>query len=96
MTVRLILLILSFGVAMTGIFYANRTTYAMIEEINQKRPNDRQVSYFWFTPGQKRKIYDEYRQLYPEDKLGKMRRRAYAAIVIGLATSAACLMLRFQ
>jgi hypothetical protein len=96
MTVRLILLILSFGVAMTGIFYANRTTYAMIEEINRKRPKDRQVSYFWFSTAQKRKIYEEYRQLYREDKLGKRRRRAYAAIVIGLAASAMCLLLRFQ
>ena len=96
MTIRLILWILSFLVAMTGIFYANRTTYAMIDEINRKRPTDRQVSYFWFSPAQKRKIYDEYRSLDPEDKLGKRRRQAYAAIVIGFAASAICLMLRFQ
>jgi len=95
MTVRWILWILSFGIAMAGIFYANRMTYAMIDEINRKRPKDRQVSYFRFSTAQKRKIYDEYRQLNPEDKLGKRRRRAYAATVIGLAASALCLMLRF-
>jgi hypothetical protein len=80
---------------MTGIFYANRMTYAMITEINRQQPKDRQVSYFWFSKAQKSKLYQEYRQLYPEDKLGKRRRRAYAATVIGLVASAMCLMLRF-
>jgi hypothetical protein len=96
MNIRLLLWILSFFVAMTGIFYANRMTYAMIAEINRQRPKDRQVSYFWFSAVQKKDIYDEYRRLYPEDRLGRRRRIAYAAIYIGLAASAMCFMLRFQ
>jgi hypothetical protein len=81
---------------MTGIFYANRLTYAMIAEINRQRPKDRQISYFGFSAARKRQIYGEYRQLYPGDTLGKRRRLAYAAVILGLAASAMCLMLRFQ
>ena len=96
MSARLILGIISFCIAMTGIFFGNLLTYAMIGEINRKRPNNRQISYFWFGAAKMMNIYDEYRRFYPEGKLGKRRRLAYITMFIGMAVTAGCLFLRFQ
>jgi hypothetical protein len=96
MTARLIIGFLAFSVAMSGCYMANMLTYAMIGEINRRRPDDRQISYFWFTPVKMIDILDEYRDNYPEGKLRSHRRLAIITMFAGLAVTAGCMMLRFK
>jgi hypothetical protein len=70
-------------------------TYAMIGEINRKRSEDRQISYFWFTAVKMNDISSEYRDYYPLGKLRRYRNFATATMFVGMAVAAGSLILRF-
>jgi hypothetical protein len=97
MTVRLILGIASFCIAMAGCLVGNLAYYSMIDEINKTRPRDKELSSFGFAA--RLNFFDhlnEYRTLYPSGRLRLKFRIALATMFAGLAATAACLMLRFN
>jgi len=77
---RVITIVISFGVAMTGLFLANMFVTVMIGEINRKRQEGDLVSYFGFTLPKMLKIFGEYRSSYP-----KGNAHIYAWVSFGLA-----------
>jgi len=82
---------------MVGLFFANRSYYSMIEAINERRPQNKQVEYFGFTSRLSSFDYmNEFRTLYPQSKLIRRRRIATIAMFAGLAATMFCLMLRFE
>jgi hypothetical protein len=54
-----------FLIAISCVISANFVLFAMIGEINRKLPDDQRISYFWFHPAKYRRIYNEYRRLFP-------------------------------
>jgi len=90
MSGRVIIGIVAFGVAGTGVFLGNMLTMIMIGEINRKRQEGDLGSYFGFTPQKSRMIFREYRRLYPKGKLHIYSYLALAAVVAGMGTVAVC------
>jgi hypothetical protein len=90
MSARVIIGIVAFCVAGTGVFLGNMLTMIMIAEINRKRQEGDLVSYFGFTPQKSRMIFREYRRLYPNGKLHIYSYLALAAVVSGMITVAVC------
>jgi hypothetical protein len=90
MSPRLIIGIVSFCVAMTGVFMANLFLYIMIGEINRKRRDGDLVSYFGFTLPKTLRIHDEYHRLYPGGRLHIYSWVAFALAMLGLASVALC------
>jgi hypothetical protein len=92
MSTRVITSVVSFCIAMTGLFLANMFLTMMIGEINRKRQEGNQVSYFGFTFPKMLRIFGEYRRLYPERHLLHIYAlAAFTLAVIGLASVAVCL-----
>jgi hypothetical protein len=73
-----------------GVFLGNKLTAIMIREVNRKRPEGDQLSYFAFTPQKSRMIVREYRRLYPDGNLHTYSYLALAAVVAGMITAAVC------
>ena len=82
MKVWLVIGIIAFGVAMTGVISANIFMTLMIGEINRKREDGKQISYIGFTPGKTLEIFGEYRRLYPNGKLHIYSRGMFAIGVL--------------
>ncbi len=83
--------IISFCVAMTGLFLANMYLTMMIGEINRKRQDGSLVSYFGFTFPKMLRIFGEYRFSYPDGRLHIYALTAFALAIIGLVTVAVCI-----
>lgn len=62
---RLVAGIVFFCVALTGMILANLFIVMMIGEINRKRSDADQISYFGYAFGKGRRIFREYHALYP-------------------------------
>jgi hypothetical protein len=90
MTVRVMVGVSAFCVAISGVFLGNMLTMIMIGEINRKRPEGELLSYFGFTPGKSRLIFREYRRLYPDGKLHIYSYLACGAVIAGMLTVAVC------
>jgi hypothetical protein len=75
----------------SGGFLANMFLMMMIAEINRKRPENDLVSYFGFTFFKMRRIFREYRRLYPGGKLHIYSRMSFAVSVISAFTVFVCL-----
>ena len=90
MSVRTIVGIVAFCIAMTGVVAGNLFITAMIGEINRKRSGRDLVSYFGFTPLKVQQILDEYRASYPSGRLHLLVAGAIALTVIGLVVAAVC------
>jgi hypothetical protein len=91
MSVRAITGIISFCVALTGLFLANMLLTMMIGEINRKRQGGSLVSYFGFTFPKMLRIFGEYRSSYPKGNLHIYALTAFAFAMIGLISVAVCL-----
>ena len=91
MTVRVIIGIISFCVAMTGVLLGNMFIAMMIGEINRKRGDVNQVSYFGFTLPKMLRIFAEYRRSYPEGNIHIYVLVAFALVAIGTIGVAVCL-----
>lgn len=90
MSGRVIIGILAFCIAGTGVLLGNMLTMIMIGEINRKMGEGNLVSYFWFTPQKSRMIVREYRRLYPDGKLHIYSYLAIVAVIAGMITVAVC------
>ena len=91
MSTRVIIGIIFFCVAMTGIFLGNIFTMMMIGEINRKRQEGNLISYFGFTPLKSVQILREYRSSYPDGKLHIYSLAAVALMIIGMIGVAVCI-----
>ena len=80
MNLWLVIGIIAFCAALSGVFLANMFVIMMIGEINRKREDGKLISYFGFTPPKTMRIFAEYRRLYPNGKL-----HIYALAVFALA-----------
>ena len=76
----LVIGIIAFCLALSGVISANMFVIMMIGEINRKREDGKLISYFGFTPPKTMRIFAEYRRLYPDGKL-----HIYALAVFALA-----------
>ena len=91
MSIRLVLGLISFCFALTGIFLANIFLTMMIGEINRKRNDTDLVSYFGFGFSKMRRIFVEYRLAYPQGLKDTYALTAFAVGMAGLVGVAACL-----
>jgi hypothetical protein len=91
MSTRAIIGIISFCLAMTGLFLANMLLTMMIGEINRKRQDGNLVSYFGFTFPKMAQIFGEYRRSYPNESLHIYALIAFVLALIGLVVAAVCL-----
>lgn len=71
-----------FCVYMTGIFLGNVFLLMMIGEVNRKRPDGNQISYFGFHLFKIARIFSEYRGSHPEGKI-----HIYTSISVAAAFS---------
>lgn len=91
MSVREITGIISFCIAMTGLFVANMLLMMMIGEINRKRDEGKLVSYFGFTFPKMLQIFHEYHSSYPSGSLHIYALISFACAMIGLIVVGICL-----
>ena len=91
MSARVITGIISFCLAMTGLFSANMFLTMMIGEINRKRQDGNLISYFGFTFPKTLRIFSEYRHSYPSGWLHIYALAAFSLTIIGLISVAVCL-----
>ena len=82
MSARVLTGIILFCVSMTGVFLGNLFLFMMIGEVNRKRPDGDQVSYFGHHYFKTKRIFGEYRKLYPEGTI-----HVYMLISIAVAFS---------
>jgi hypothetical protein len=90
MSVRIIVGIVFYGLAMIAIFGANMITRAMIGAINRKRQDHNLMSYFWFTPSKTLQIYREYRTSYPNGRLHIYEFALAIVALVSMITMAVC------
>ena len=91
MSTRLLVGIAFFSTAMTGCFLGNTFQLMMIGEVNRKKPEDQQISYFWFDTSKIVRIFKEYRAFYPEGKLHLAALSCIALGGVGMTGVAVCL-----
>lgn len=89
MSARAVFGIVSFCLAMTGVFLANMTTIMMIGEINRKRKEGEQLSYFG-SSFRLTAILAEYHRHYPDGNLGVIEKAAMALAFLGMLSAAVC------
>ena len=89
MNTKVVIGLVSFCVAITGLILANMLLMMMIGEINRKRQDGSLVSYVGFTFSKMRRIFDEYRSSYPTGNKHIYARLAFALAVAGLIGVAA-------
>ena len=80
--------IVSFCLAMTGIFLGNMFQTMMIGEINRKRQDGNLISYVGYSFPKITRIFQEYRLLYPTGKLRIYALAAIALAIIGMIGAA--------
>ncbi|NUS46283.1 MAG: hypothetical protein HOQ15_01685 [Gemmatimonadaceae bacterium] len=90
-TERTIAGIVALSVGVTGLVLANILLSMMIGEINRRRLDDDQVSYFGFTFPKMQRIFAEYRSSYPSGRLNLYALLAFAVAVAGLVITAVCI-----
>lgn len=88
---RFVIGVVSFGLALTGMFLGNMFLVMMIGEINRKRQDGNLVSYFGFTPSKMWQIFGEYRSSYPKGKAHIYFLVSLALAMAGLVSVAVCL-----
>ena len=88
MSTRAITGIISFCVAMTGIFLGNLVQTMMIGEINRKRQDGNLVSHLGYTFPKIVRIFRGYRQSYPDGHLHIYAFAAVAFAIIGMIGAA--------
>jgi len=88
MSTRAIAGIISFCLAMTGIFLGNLVQTMMIGEINRKRQDGNLVSYLGYTFPKIVRIFHEYRETYPNGHLHIYAFVAIAFAIIGMIGAA--------
>lgn len=96
MTIRLIIGVLAFVIAMTGCAVGNFTVNAMIEELDKNWPDDRPKYWTGFSFGCLFDILLDYQAYCP---LGRLRRRFRVAQCVafgGMALTVACMLIRFK
>jgi hypothetical protein len=91
MSTRVIIGIISFCVALSGLFLANMFLTIMIGEINRKRQDGNLVSYFGFTLPKMLRVFGEYRSSYPNGNMHFYALAAFACAIVGLISVAVCL-----
>lgn len=84
MNLWLVIGIIAFCVALSGVILANMFVLMMIGEINRKKEDGRLISYFGFTPPKTVQIFTEYRRSYPNGKLHIYALAVFAIAVIAL------------
>jgi hypothetical protein len=90
MSVRVIIGIISFSIAMIGCLMGNIYVGRMIREINKTRQKGNLILPYGFTPGKTLNIFSEYRRLH----IGNLHHRALQSgvlMMIALITVAFCL-----
>ena len=90
MSTRALIGVISFAVTMNCMYAANMLGYMMIGEINRRRQDDDQVSYFGFWFQKILRILGEYRELYPDGRLHVYFLSASALGMVGLLVVAVC------
>jgi hypothetical protein len=70
MTERLIRAIVFLLAAQTFILVSGFLMYAMIGEVNRKLPDGQRIGYLFGHYGKYRRLFREYRRLYPNGRLG--------------------------
>ena len=80
----LVIGIIVFFVALSGVILANMFVIMMIGEINRKKEEGRLISYFGFSPPKVHRIFAEYRRLYPHGKLHIYALAVFAVAMIAL------------
>jgi hypothetical protein len=91
MNTRIVVGILLFCAAMTGLFLSNLFLTMMIGEINRKRQEGNLVSYFGFTAQKIAGICREYHRSYPDGKILTYAIVAFVLAMVGLLGVAICL-----
>jgi hypothetical protein len=91
LTPRLIVGLLALGLATTGLVVANMFLYAVIGEINGRKPAGERISYFGFTPGKMSRIFAEYRRIKPAGRLHVYAWGSFALAMISLLACAVCI-----
>lgn len=91
MSTRFIAGVILFCLGLSAAILANLFVTMMIGEINRQRGEGNLISYFGFTLPKMRKIFREYRRLYPNGKLHLYALASFAAAMIGLIAVAICL-----
>lgn len=91
MSVTVVVAIIALCLMISAGFSANMFLMMMIAEINRKRPEGDLISYFGFTYPKMRRIFREYRRLYPGGKLHIYSNISFAVAVIGVITVFVCL-----
>jgi hypothetical protein len=82
--------IVLFCISMTGVFLANLFLFMMIGEVNWKRPDGDQISYFGHHYFKTKRIFGEYRKLYPEGTIHVYMLISVAVAFSSLAGVAVC------
>jgi hypothetical protein len=88
LSARTMIGIVSFCLAMTGIFLGNMFQTMMIGEINRKRQDGNLISYVGYSFPKITRIFQEYRLLYPTGKLRIYALAAIALAIIGMIGAA--------
>ena len=91
MNSRIIVGLICFFAAMSGLFLANMCLTMMIGEINRKRQDGNLVSYVGFTGPKVMRICSEYHPSYPDGKVLIYAVGAFVLAMIGLVGVAICL-----
>ena len=91
MSPRMIAGIVLFSLFMSGAFLGNMFLFMMIGEVNRKRPDGGQVSYFGHHYFKTKRIFGEYRRLYPEGAIHVYMLISVAVAFASLAGVAACM-----
>ena len=84
MNLWLVIGIIAFCLALSGVILANMFVIMMIGEINRKREDGKLISYFGFTPPNTMRIFDEYRRLYPNGNCTFYALAVFALAMIAL------------
>jgi hypothetical protein len=90
-TERAITGIVALLVAVTGAVLANIVLLMMVGEINRRRSEGDEVSYFGFTFPKMQRIFAEYRSLYPSGRLNLYALLAFAVAMAGLVITGVCI-----
>lgn len=91
MSARMLTGIVLFCISMTGVFLANLFFFKMIGEVNRKRPNGEQISYFGHHYFKTKRIFGEYRTFYPEGNVHICMLISGAVAFSGMVGVAVCM-----
>lgn len=90
-TARLIGGLVLFSAAMSGAALGTKFHGMMIGEINRRRPDDNQVSYFGWSLPKIRRLNAEYQRVYPGGRLHVYRRVAIGVASIAMMAALICI-----